>query len=303
MKTVRQWLAVALGILMEAALSADAAVTLGLSSASIQPGQTAALDLTVAGGAGMHGGFNATVLAPAPLRFAGAARGSLVAATNFDFYAADIDLGTARGVALSVASGTSAFAGAGGALATLRWTAAADCPPGTYAVRFLADTNNWPVELRHALADERGGLSVAHGISEGWIEVRRPPTPEASNGNGISDAWEIEHFGQITNISHTTDVDRDGLSDFYEFMSGTDPHDPLSCVRIESLGLGTNGVPVLRWYSIPGAVYRVEGTDDLRNGNRFSVDRAGIAATPPINIYTAAPPARTPTFLRVVREL
>jgi hypothetical protein len=44
-----------------------------------------------------------------------------------------------------------------------------------------------------------------------------------SDNDGMADAWEIAHFGSITNSSGFGDLDEDGISDRDEFLEGTDP--------------------------------------------------------------------------------
>jgi hypothetical protein len=44
-----------------------------------------------------------------------------------------------------------------------------------------------------------------------------------SDHDGIADAWEIAHFGSITNTDGFLDFDGDGVSDRDEFLEGTDP--------------------------------------------------------------------------------
>jgi hypothetical protein len=43
-----------------------------------------------------------------------------------------------------------------------------------------------------------------------------------SDGNGLSDAWEVDHFGQI-GVDPTADADGDGISNLEEFIFGTNP--------------------------------------------------------------------------------
>jgi hypothetical protein len=52
-------------------------------------------------------------------------------------------------------------------------------------------------------------------------------TTQDTDADGISDAWEIKYFGNITTADETTDHDRDGYSDLQEYLNGekgeTDP--------------------------------------------------------------------------------
>lgn len=51
-----------------------------------------------------------------------------------------------------------------------------------------------------------------------------PETADA-NSNGITDGWEVEHFGLI-GVDPDADSDGDGATNLEEFVMGTDPLDP-----------------------------------------------------------------------------
>lgn len=51
-----------------------------------------------------------------------------------------------------------------------------------------------------------------------------------SDGDGLPDAWEIEHFGDLETSDGTGDTDGDGVSDAQEYQDGTDPTDPDDCI-------------------------------------------------------------------------
>uniref|UniRef100_UPI0040566958 right-handed parallel beta-helix repeat-containing protein n=1 Tax=Candidatus Electronema sp. TaxID=2698783 RepID=UPI0040566958 len=46
-----------------------------------------------------------------------------------------------------------------------------------------------------------------------------------SDQDGIPDAWELEHFGDLSHDA-STDADNDGLNDLEEYQNGTDPNNP-----------------------------------------------------------------------------
>lgn len=52
-----------------------------------------------------------------------------------------------------------------------------------------------------------------------------PVNPNDTDGNGLPDAWEMEHFGHI-GINPNADSDGDGVSNLDEFNAGTDPLSP-----------------------------------------------------------------------------
>ena len=56
-----------------------------------------------------------------------------------------------------------------------------------------------------------------------------------ANGNGISDGWEWQNFGVLTN-SGTGDHDGDGMSDTAEYIAGTQPTNPTSIFAVQNVG-------------------------------------------------------------------
>jgi hypothetical protein len=83
--------------------------------------------------------------------------------------------------------------------------------------------------------------------------------PDA-NGNGISDTWEQQYFGAITNHPGWIDSDADGFTDFSEFVAGTNPTLPNSLLRITSVNAQSNGMLQFKWPAVPGRIYQVQGS-------------------------------------------
>ncbi len=83
------------------------------------------------------------------------------------------------------------------------------------------------------------------------------------NGNGMADSWERDYFGSAsTNRTALTDTDGDGLSDYEEFMAGTNPTNAASRLNV-SLTLQSNVWVRLQWPSTPAHGYRLQSTTNL----------------------------------------
>jgi hypothetical protein len=127
------------------------------------------------------------------------------------------------------------------------------------------------------------------------------PGPDEDH-DGVEDAWEILHYGNTNKTLawyRTTDSDGDRMTDWEEYVAGTNPKETTSVQQIEELSVaGTNGV-CLRWSSEAERVYDLWRSTNLVIG--FDVRVAtNLPATPPKNEYTdwAVPPS--PFFYRIV---
>jgi hypothetical protein len=74
---------------------------------------------------------------------------------------------------------------------------------------------------------QAGRYSVKFIAGDGVLESSRQAairifSQEDSDGDGMLDSWEIEHFGTLA-LDGTGDFDGDGISDLDEFLNGLDP--------------------------------------------------------------------------------
>lgn len=81
-----------------------------------------------------------------------------------------------------------------------------------------------------------------------------------SDGDGLPDAWETLHQmnpnSALCDDGPDFDSDHDGVSNYGEYLSGTDPHDPNSVLRLAATVIPGNKVR-LSWKAIPGRRYEV----------------------------------------------
>jgi hypothetical protein len=84
-----------------------------------------------------------------------------------------------------------------------------------------------------------------------------------ANSNGISDAWEQQWFGNVSSSrTRFTDSDRDGMTDYAEFIAGTNPNSTNSWLKVTSPVLLADHSIRLEWVSVPGRNYRVWGSSN-----------------------------------------
>lgn len=84
------------------------------------------------------------------------------------------------------------------------------------------------------------------------------------NNNGISDLFEEYYFGSVDPLrTSNTDTDRDGMSDYQEFICGTNPTDRSSALRMISAQIQPNRTVRVRWSAVPGRLYRLSLSTNL----------------------------------------
>jgi len=109
------------------------------------------------------------------------------------------------------------------------------------------------------------------------------------NGNGISDVWEKVYA--MPGAAPGADPDGDGQSNLQESIAGTDPNNRQSVFRVEYWqGLGPAWL--IRWQSVAGKRYQLEGTTSLV-GEDWQPQGAVVIGTGDV-VLAAVPAAASP---------
>jgi subtilisin family serine protease len=106
-----------------------------------------------------------------------------------------------------------------------------------------------------------------------------------TDGNGLPDWWELQYFGHLTGTDPNADPDHDGMSNFAEWIAGTNPTNAASNLRIILLSATNANAVVLGWTSVAGKTYWVERATNLLTGFNSTI-LTNINATAPVNTQT-----------------
>jgi hypothetical protein len=106
-----------------------------------------------------------------------------------------------------------------------------------------------------------GWISLGNAVA--FVQVDRLQSGTDSDRDGIPDAWELDHFGNLTTANATSDKDGDGFGDLQEYLAGTDPKQPADSLRGALTQSPAGPALVFTWLSQPGCQYRILQTDNL----------------------------------------
>jgi hypothetical protein len=127
-------------------------------------------------------------------------------------------------------------------------------------------------------------------------------TPGDADGDGLPDAWEIQYFGAINDPRATPDADpdNDGLTNLQEYVSGTNPMDAASYLKVDSIGPQGGGAAI-RFTAVAGETYSLFYRDNVANGVWFKLTDVPVqAATGVVAVNDPAAGAVSARFYRLV---
>ena len=108
----------------------------------------------------------------------------------------------------------------------------------------------------HAYAPNLGWIALDTTFSDlSTLSIVRPD----SDSDGIADAWEMQHFANLSSATASSNADGDRASDRAEYEAGTNPHDAASLFRIIASSFSDGGsLGDIGFTSTPGRLYRIE---------------------------------------------
>ena len=111
-----------------------------------------------------------------------------------------------------------------------------------------------------------GWISLSNAVA--FVQTDSFDTGPDSDGDGIPDAWEYLHAGDLTTMNAITDNDGDGAKDANEYVADTDPFDAGDFLRVTALRVNSGGsTSTVTWTSHPTRLYQVESRVDLTAGS------------------------------------
>ncbi|MBN1669443.1 MAG: S8 family serine peptidase [Kiritimatiellae bacterium] len=131
----------------------------------------------------------------------------------------------------------------------------------------------------YALETDWNGGRVNMGAYGNTVQASRSADTDADS---LSDTLERFVFGSDPD---NPDTDDDTVSDWGEFIAGTDPTNPASLFEIAEADWGAASNFVVSWSSVTNKSYTLERTTNSAPTG-FSVLGSNILATPPLNTYT-----------------
>jgi len=91
-----------------------------------------------------------------------------------------------------------------------------------------------------------------------------------SDSDGLPDEWEIANGLSVTNVSDATlDSDGDGATNAEEYLAGTDPNNPLDCLRLEYVRANDPNLWTVRFLGVSNRTYTLVGRGGFSSGDAW----------------------------------
>lgn len=123
---------------------------------------------------------------------------------------------------------------------------------------------------------------ISLGDSSFFLQVDSIAPGTDIDQDGIPDAWELAHAGNLTTLSAGADADSDGQLDVEEYRADTDPLSPTDQLRIVAFQMPLNQkTALLTWIAQPTRHYFIESRKDFGIDNTWTDSGLGFQVTAP----------------------
>jgi hypothetical protein len=179
-------------------------------------------------------------------------------------------------------------------------------PPVQLTVNQQVNGGTWNSLGTHHFDPAAAQVIVANSNTTGYVIVDAvqfvdpsgDPVTGDRDADGLPDWWERWYFLSETKAQRDTDADGDRLTNYQEYLTGTDPLNASSRFDMRAWLDAIPQQAVLTWPSTTNRTYRIEASGDLVS---FQPYLEGIPATPPQNSQTVSMTGNMRCF-RVVAE-
>jgi hypothetical protein len=154
-----------------------------------------------------------------------------------------------------------------------------------------------PATARVVVANSNTTLHVIADAVQ-FVDPAQLAAADDRDTDGLPDWWERWYFLSETAALAGADPDGDSMTNFQEFLTGTDPLNAASRFDLRTVLDAVPSQAMITWPSTTNRTYRLEVSNDLHS---FVTLRQGIPATPPQNTETVLMDADKQYF-RVVAE-